>query len=145
MVFRQAVAASLAAMLAVGGAPLLLAQQGGISGTATDEARRPYSDFSVRVRDPQSGQVFGTQVLDAQGRFSFGGLTLGQNYLVELIQTNANNRIVCTEGPFGLNQQLTSRTDVNIDCGGPPAALWLLAGAAGVVTAVGLLTQSNGQ
>jgi hypothetical protein len=40
MAFRQFVAASLAVLLALGSAPLL-AQQGAISGTATDEADAP--------------------------------------------------------------------------------------------------------
>jgi hypothetical protein len=134
--FRQVMAASLAGVLAVGGAPVLLAQQGAISGKATDEAHKPYPDYSVRLREPQSGQIFGTQPLDQQGRFAFSALTLGQSYIVELIDTTKNNRVVCTEGPFGLSQQQANRSDVNIDCGAPPAALWILAAAAGLTAGV---------
>jgi hypothetical protein len=91
------------------------------------------------------GTIATTQVLDAQGNFSMTGLTLGQNYLVELIDTTDNNDVVCTEGPYNLSQEVTSHSGINIDCGGAPAALWIIAGAAGLVTAAGLLTQSNSQ
>ena len=47
--------------------------------------------------------------------------------LVELVNLK-RNKIVCTEGPFMLTAPaLMNKTDVNIDCGQPPAALWLLA------------------
>jgi hypothetical protein len=144
MAFRKSMAGSLAVVLALGSAPLL-AQQGAISGRATDEAESPYSEYSVRLVRPDTGEIVGTQVLDAEGRFSFTGLTIGQDLLVELIDTAENNELVCTEGPFGLSQDVTSHSGINIDCGGPPAALWLIAGAAGLVTAVGILTQSNPQ
>ena len=135
MGLRQVMAASLAAVLAIGGSPILLAQQGALGGKATDEAKKPYTDYSVRLREPQSGQVFGTQTLSTDGQFSFTGLTLGQSYIVELIQPGNNNRVVCTEGPFSLNQQRSSVTNVNVDCGTNPTALWLLAAAAGLTTA----------
>ena len=132
---RQVMAASLAAVLVLSGSPLVFAQQGALSGKATDEAKRPYADYSVRVREPQSGQIFGTQALTQDGQFAFTGLTLGQRYIVELIQTTNNNRVVCTEGPFNLNQQRTSIPNVNVDCGVNPNSLWLLAAAAGLTTA----------
>ena len=135
MRLRQLMAASLAAVLAVGGSPILLAQQGALGGKATDVAKRPYTDYSVRVREPQSGQIVGTQTLTTDGQFSFSGLTLGQNYIVELIETANNNRVVCTEGPFNLNQGRPSMTNVNVDCGLNPASLALIALAAGGLTA----------
>jgi hypothetical protein len=143
MAFRQVVAASLAVLLAVGASPLL-AQQGAISGIATDEAESPYSDFAVRLVNPATGEIIGAaQTLDAEGRFSFSGLPIGQDYMVELIDTTDNDDVVCTEGPFDLTQEITAQTGINIDCGGAPAALWILAGAAAVVTAVGLACQST--
>jgi hypothetical protein len=145
MAFRQVVAASLAVMLAVGASPLLAQQQGSISGRAVDEAEVPYNEFTVRIVRPETGEIVSSQVLDSQGLFSIGSLPIGQDLLVELIDTAENNEVVCTEGPFSLSQSLTNMTDVNIDCGVPPAALWLIAGAAGLVTAVGILTQSNSQ
>jgi hypothetical protein len=141
MAFRQVMATSLAFVMAVGTAPLLNAQQGAISGRATDEADSPYSEYTVQLRHPETAQILGTQVLDGQGRFSFTGLAMNR-YLVELIETSNNNRLVCQEGPFGLTSE-TAAIDVNIDCGGPPAALWLVAGAAGLVTAIGVLNASE--
>jgi len=145
MAFRQVIAASLAAMLAVGASPLLAQQQGSISGRADDEAESPYNEFTVRIVRPETGEIVSSQVLDSEGRFSISSLPISQDLLVELIDTAENNEVVCTEGPFNLSQNLTNLTDVNIDCGGPPAALWIVAGAAGLVTAVGILTQSNSQ
>lgn len=142
MVFRQVMAASLALVLAVGTAPVLVAQQQGvIDGRATDEADSPYSDYTVQLRHPETAQILATQVLDGQGRFSFTGLALNQ-YLVELIDTRRDNRVVCTEGPFNVTESALAY-DVNIDCGGPPAFLWLVAGAAGLVTAIGILNASE--
>ena len=43
---RRILSASLAALLAMGVAPTLLAQQGSISGRARSEARRPYTDYN---------------------------------------------------------------------------------------------------
>jgi hypothetical protein len=144
MWFRKLMATSLAVALVFGSASLL-AQQGAISGQATDEAESPYSEYSVRLVRPETGEIVSSQVLDSEGRFAFTGLTIDQNLLVELIDTAEDNEVVCSEGPFGLTQDITSHSGINIDCGGPPAALWLVAGAAGLVTAVGILTQSNPQ
>jgi hypothetical protein len=143
MAVRQVIAASLALMLAVGASPLLAQQQGTISGNATDEAESPYRDFTVRIVRPDTGEVVGSQVLDAQGLFAIGKLPIGEDYIVELVQTTENNEIVCTEGPFNLTSEIVNLTDVNIDCGSPPAALYIIAGVAGLVSAAGLLTQSE--
>lgn len=138
MAFRQFIAASLA--FALGTAPLF-AQQGAIAGRATDEADEPYSNYTVQLRNPQTGDIAGTQVLSAQGEFSFTGLALNQ-YIVELVDTSDDNRVVCTEGPFGVATGALSH-DVNIDCGGAPAALWIIAGAAGVAAAVAVATATD--
>lgn len=141
MVFRQALATSLAFVMALGMAPALMAQQGTITGRASDEADAPYTDYVVQLRDPNSTQVIATQSLNSQGEFTFTGLALSQ-YIVELVDTSDDNKIVCTEGPFGLDQTVQS-ISVNIDCGGAPLALWLAAGAAGVVASVGVLTNGD--
>jgi hypothetical protein len=143
MGFRQVVAGSLAVMLAVGASPLLAQQQGSISGRAVDEAERPYNQFTVRIVRPETGELVSSQVLDSQGLFSIGSLPVGPGLLVQLIDTSEDNEVVCTEGPFTLTQSAASLADVNIECGAPPAALWLIAGAAGLVTAVGVLTTQD--
>jgi hypothetical protein len=97
-----------------------------LGGTAKDEAKRPYTDYTVRARDVAQGTIAATVPLDSQARFSLGNLTT-TNFLVELV--DKNGKVVCTEGPYLLTQAAPHKTDINIACGVPPAA-WLLLGAA---------------
>jgi hypothetical protein len=130
--------------MAIGISPLLLAQQGTISGRADDEARRPFTDYSVQLMDLQTNQIAATVPLDGQGQFAFSAVAPDKRYLVQLFSIK-ENRVVCTEGPYNIvGPNMLSRTDVNIDCGKPPA-LWLLAAAAGVAAGVAFATQSNSQ
>lgn len=99
---------------------------GMLGGTAKDEAKKPYTDYTVRARDVAQGTIAATVPLDSQARFSLANLTT-TNFLVELV--NKNGKVVCTEGPYLLTQAVPLKTDVNIACGVPPAA-WLLLGAA---------------
>ena len=135
----------LAATIAVGISPAMAQQGAGIiSGKATDEAKQPYSDYAVQLRDAASGAVVGTQPLNAQGQFSFSGAEMTRRYLVELFNTR-ENRVVCTEGPFVLSTGMPNKTDVNVDCGRSPAALWLLAAGAGAAAAIAVATRSVSQ
>jgi hypothetical protein len=141
---RRILSASLAASLAVGVSPVLLAQQGAISGRATSEARRPYTDYNVQLVDTATKQLAGTVPLDDKGLFAFPSVEGDKQYLVQLFSVK-ENRIVCTEGPYALiapNQLI--KNDVNINCG-KPVALWLLAAAAGVATTAGVAIQSGSQ
>lgn len=136
-------------LMAVGLTPAFAQQANGVlSGTADDEANQPYSDYAVQLRDPANGQVAGTTPLTPQGRFVFQNVEAGRRLLVELYNTR-ENRVVCTEGPFVLAASATaqnaSKTDVNIDCGKVPAALWLLAAGAGAAAAIAVATQSTAQ
>ncbi len=99
---------------------------GMLGGTAKDEAKRPYTDYTVRARDVAQGTIAATVPLDSQARFSLANLTT-TNFLVELV--NKDGKVVCTEGPYLLTQAAPQKTDINIACGVPPAA-WLLLGAA---------------
>jgi hypothetical protein len=111
---------------------------GVLGGKATDEARKPYTDYSVQLRNPVTGQVVATQPLTAQGQFSFNGVALDEKMLVELVNVK-QNKVVCTEGPFTLSAPAqTNKTDVNIDCGKHPTSTWLLAAAAGAASAIAL-------
>ncbi len=126
------------------GASPVLAQDtlGTISGRAVDEAREPYSNFSVQLRDVANGQVVQTAPLTAQGLFSVGKLTLSKRYLVELVDLRAR-KIVCSEGPYLLSSpDAITRNDVNIDCGVSPAALWLILAGAGTATAIAVTEAS---
>ncbi len=140
----QQLVAVAAAMLFAGTALMAQApqQSGLISGTAKDEAKKPYTDYSVRARDVQQGQIASTTPLDTEGAFSLGNLA-NMRYVVELM--NKDGKVVCTEGPYDLaslpNQM---KAGVVIDCNKVPAAWWLLgaAGAAGVTA--GIVTNDPG-
>ena len=151
MSIKRTLALALAMTLAVGAmAPALRAAQdnGVLGGKATDEAKKrgdtpnPYADYSVRLRNPDNTAILKTVPLDAQGQFSFTGLSLSQVYLVELFNMR-ENKLVCTEGQFRFNANMTSKTDVNIDCGGNPTA-WIIVAGAGAAILAGA-TLSNGQ
>lgn len=104
---------------------------GTISGTADKEAKKPYTDFSVRARNVQAGSIASTVQLDAEGKFELAGVDPA-NYLVELL--NAKGKVVCTEGPFDLSKQ-PLKSGVKIECGNPAAFLLLAAAAVAGVTA----------
>src|SRR4051794_14950178 len=75
----------------------VLAQSGTITGTAKDEAKKPFTENSVRARDVAQGAIAGTVPLDGQGAFSLPNLPPA-SYVVELV--NKNGKVVCAEGPF---------------------------------------------
>jgi len=132
------VAIALAATLASSAVPAsVFAQQSTtLAGTAKDEAKKPYTNYSVRARDVAAGTQSPAQPLDASGNFSLTGLT-SANYLIELL--NKGGKVVCTQGPFDLTQNPV-KSDVVIDCNNKkvPAVVWLLgaAAAAGITAAV---------
>lgn len=142
----QALAVGLAVLLSFGGGPLGAQQAqvapGTLAGKATDEAKQPYSDWAVQLRDVASGVVASTKTLDDKGLFSFSGVALSQSYLVELVQIK-NKKIVCTEGPYTLTPATPYKINVNINCGKVPAAIWLLAAGAGAATAIAVATRST--
>lgn len=141
---RRFISASLAATLAVGVSPFVMAQQGTISGRATSEARRPYTDYNVQLVDTSTKQLTGTVPLDDKGLFAFTGVPGDKQYLVQLFNVK-DNKIVCTEGPYALiAPNALSKTDVNIACG-KPAALWILASSALIATTAAVVTQSGSQ
>ena len=142
---RRLLSGALAAILAAGVAPVVLAQQQGIiSGRAASEARKPYSNFSVQLVDVSNRQVTSTVPLDPQGQFAFSGIEVDKQYLVHLFNIR-ENKIVCTEGPFPLiAPDQVSRTDVNIKCRKPVAPL-LLTAVAAAGAAVAVTKQSGSQ
>jgi hypothetical protein len=105
-----------------------------VSGTARKEAKRPYTNYTVRARAVDTGQIAASTPLDESGDFVFTGMTPG-SYLMELL--NAQNKVVCTAGPFPASTALAA---ISIDCHRrePPAGLLLLgaAAAAGIAAAV---------
>jgi len=110
-----------------------------IAGTAKDEAKKPYSDYSVRARDVATGMVVGNTPLTTDGNFSLPDLS-SSKYLIELVrhQNNNQDKLVCAEGPFDLTSQML-KNDVVIDCGKVPAAWWLLGAAAAAGITAGIV------
>jgi hypothetical protein len=124
----------------------LLAQQStSLAGTAKDEAKQPYTNYTVRARDVTAGTIADTTPLNGQGGFSMTGLTSAK-YIVELVDNK--NKIVCTEGPFDMSQQAI-KSDVIVDCNKKVATAALVAAAlaagvtAGVVAAGGPASPSR--
>src|SRR5262245_53582242 len=145
MAIQRVLALALAAVTAVGVTPSLAQQATGIiSGIADDEAKKPYSDYSVQLRDAATGQVVNTVALDAAAKFSFDNVGLTRQLLVELVSLKSK-QTVCTEGPFTLTPTATSKTNVKIACGKRvPTAVWLLAAGAGAAAAIGLTDDGGG-
>ena len=145
MKLRQYVAMALATAMA---AVPILAQQAPpsatISGIAKKEAKKPYTDYTTRARDVQTGVIAGTATnADPDANFTITGLPPA-NYVVELL--NKDGKIVCTEGPYDLTRTFV-KNDVDISCNKVPVAWWLLgvAAAAGITAGVVVANQSNTQ
>lgn len=116
-----------------------------ISGKASDQAKKPYTDYTVQLRDVSTGQRVMSVPLNAEGRFSFSGVTLTKKYLVELYKVK-QNQIVCTAGPYTLSTpSMISKTDVNINCGTNPAVYWLVVAGVGTAVAIALGVRSAKQ
>jgi hypothetical protein len=106
---------------------------GTLAGTAKDEAKKPYADYTVRARDVQQGTIATATPLDQDAKFRLGSLQPA-HYVVELV--NKDGKVVCSEGPFNLTQQNLAKDNIDISCRHVPAAWWLLgAAAAGGITA----------
>jgi hypothetical protein len=145
MATRKLVAWTLAVGLAAGSlsGPVSGQENGIIGGTATAEAKKPYTNYSVQLRDAATAQVVKTGSLDPQGLFSFTGVGLTRRLIVELVDTR-QGRVVCTEGPYVLTTAASARNDVKINCGATPAAWWLLLAGAGAASGIAVLQASGG-
>ena len=145
MATRRILAAALAGFVGFGMSPVFAQQAAGaLSGRATAEAKAPYSNYSVQLRDVVSGQVIETVSLTPQGQFEFKAVPLAKKVLVELTK---DKKVVCTEGPYGLEAATPSKTDVNIECNNnkTPQNLWLIAAAAGTAAAVAVTKRSTSE
>ncbi|ODS54472.1 MAG: hypothetical protein ABS36_11270 [Acidobacteria bacterium SCN 69-37] len=147
MAFSRFCASALILTLTAGVSPIVAAGQqappttGTIAGRATDEARKPYANYVVQLRDVDTGQIVTTVPLDTQGRYRFTDVPLTRHFIIELYNVK-DREMICTEGPQTLTADKDERNDLNIDCGATPAALWLLMAATGAVAATGIVTQS---
>ena len=113
-----------------------------LAGTAKDEAKKPYADYTVRARDVcdrhdrrQRAARHGGQLLAA------GSLELEVSRRTCRTQEQ-QDKVVCTEGPFDLTQQML-KNDVVIDCDKVPAAWWLLGAAAAAGITAGIVASNS--
>ena len=139
---QRIVAIAVAFALASGAAQTALLAAGQqtatIAGTAKDEAKQPYADYTVRARDITTGMIAGNVPLNSDALFTLPDLS-SSKYLIELVQhKNNQDKVVCTEGPFDLTTQML-KNDVVIDCGKVPAAWWLLGAAAAAGITAGIV------
>ena len=136
---------AVAVAFALASATALMAagqQTATLAGTAKDEAKKPYADYTVRARDVSTGMIAGNVPLNTEGNFSLPDLSTTK-YLVELVEhKNNKDKVVCTEGPFDLTQQML-KNDVVIDCGKVPAAWWLLGAAAAAGITAGIVASNS--
>jgi hypothetical protein len=92
MMIRNTFALLLAVTFAVHTAPIAVASAQGqvgtglIQGTAQNSAGQALPNFTVQLRDVQTGQLTGSTRSDADGRFAFAGLNPG-NYVVEIVNS----------------------------------------------------------
>lgn len=144
-VLAAAAAAIVAASASVGAQATPAAQGPGtgvLAGKANDEAKKPYTDYRVQIRNVESTEVVRSVALDNDARFQASELTTPNHYLVELVNTK-DNKIVCTEGPYLLvAPSLLAKTDININCGTNPAVWWLLLAGVGAALLVALAQAS---
>lgn len=138
-------------------APLSAAarQDGVISGSAAAEVKKPYDPYIVRARDVSTNSVAQKTTLDANAEFALNGLNPG-TFLIELVKDAQPNgeggKIICTAGPFTLQNTGTQMNDLmikkgaNIRCNRPVAAWWLLgaAAAAGITAGIAAGGTSSG-
>ena len=135
---------AIAVAVALASATALIAgqQTATIAGTAKDEAKKPYTDYTVRARDVATGMIAGNVPLNSDANFSLPDLSSAR-YVVELVlHKNNQDKVVCTEGPFDLTQTML-KNDVVIDCDKVPAAWWLLGAAAAAGITAGIVVANN--
>jgi hypothetical protein len=143
MRFRM-IASGLAVAMAIAALPITaVAGAGGqqtvtLGGTGKKEAKKPYTQYSTRARNSRTGDIAGTTPLDVDANFTLANLPPA-SYVVELL--DKDSKLVCTEGPFNLTQQL-AKTDIDISCNKVPVAWWLLGAAAAAGITAGIVTAS---
>jgi len=143
---RRLVAVMLIFVLGVSIFPEVLLAQGA-AGSLGGHSRYNRPEYEVRIQNVANGQILNTLPLDQNGNFVVKGLPMPGNFLVVLFDTT-RGRVVCTEGPYALTGQTaaaSSKLDIEIGCGRPPAVLLLaaLAGGLGLATALALQSNSN--
>ena len=100
---------------------------GVITGTAQTSAGQPLPNYTVQLRNLQSGQLAGTATTNAAGRFSFSGLTPA-SYVVEIVAPGGT--IVGTSATIAV----AAGASVAVTVSAAAAAAAAAAGAGGIST-----------
>jgi hypothetical protein len=140
---RRVTAASLAAILGVGVSPILLAQVGRISGSASAEARGDATQYTVQLIDERTNQLVEFVQLNPDKTYAFPKVEPDRSYRVALFDVK-ENRIVCEERGIAIIAPNRLDRTVNISCR-KPLALIILPTAAGLATVAAVVTQSGSQ
>lgn len=86
------------------------AQTPALKGTAYSTSLKPLPNVRVQIRSIYTGEVLHSTVSNDRGEFAFGGLSLRDGYIVELI--DSSGRIVGMTAPFGLQAGTTLNVSV---------------------------------
>ena len=105
------------------------AATGAINGTATSSTGQTLSNFTVQVRNLQTGQLMGTTTSNAAGSFSFAGLNPA-NYVIEVV--NQAGAIVGSSSAISVAAGATVTVTVSAT-----AAAAIAGAAAGAAAAAG--------
>ena len=105
---------------------------GAITGTAQSAAGQTLPNYTVQVRNLQTGQLAGSTTSNAAGSFSFAGLNPG-NYIVEVV--NELGAIVGSSAPIGVAAGATIAVTVSATAAAAIAA----AGGAGIGLSTALI------
>lgn len=132
---RKAVASGLVGALAVSLVPMTASARqatGTLNGTAQSAQGQALPNYTVRLRNTQSGQLAGSQSSNATGQFSFTGLN-PSDYVVEIVDSTGNIVGTSTAVTVGAGSTVT----ISVSASALAAAAGGAAGAAGGAAAGG--------
>ena len=124
---RKLFALVLSAAMIFGAVPIGAAgaarqgQTGTIEGTARDAQQQPLANYTVQLRNVQTGQLVSTGTTSQAGQFTFTSIPPG-SYVVEIV--NAAGEIIGTTAPIAV-------------AAGTVATVTVMASAAGAMAAAG--------
>jgi hypothetical protein len=139
---RRFVAIALSSALVLQAAPLVAATAaragaqapvatGAVNGTAQSSSGQLLQNYTVQLRNLQTGQLAATTNSNAAGSFSFAGLNPG-NYIIEVV--NQSGAIVGSSSSIAVTSGATVTVAVSTTA---LAAAGAAAGAAGAGAAIG--------
>jgi hypothetical protein len=108
---RKSFAAALTFAMVLGGFLPALAQQGAnINGVAQSADKAPLRNYSVQIRNANSGQLVATTTSNQAGEFAFTNLQSG-SYVVEIV--DASGKVVGLSSAINVGAGATMTVTVN--------------------------------